>query len=100
MRLAQIAVQVGDGEIFGDVNLRLLQPTQEFASVFERDAGILHAREPLSSFLADQLTLPVRATIRVAVFCVAHHFRTLRATRRVRPSCPAERGPLCHRTGW
>jgi hypothetical protein len=54
------------------VNFRLLQPAQKAAAVVERDAGILHARKPLSSFLADQLALPVLATIRVAVICVAH----------------------------
>ena len=66
MRAAQVAVDPGDGEIFGNVNLRLLQPAQEAPPVVERNAGILHAREPLSSFLADQLALPVLATIRVA----------------------------------
>jgi hypothetical protein len=78
MRSPQIAVDAGDSQVFGNVNFRLLQPAQKPAAVVERNVGILHAREPLSSFLADQLALPYLATVRVAVVCIAHGCRKRR----------------------
>src|SRR4029079_5934293 len=84
MCATHVAVDAGYPQVFGDVNLRLLQPAQEALPIIERDVGILHARKPLSSFLADQLALPVLATIRVAGSCVAHGYRRRRVQRRSR----------------
>src|SRR5262249_31424647 len=83
-----------------NVNLRLLQPAQKALAVVEGNSGILHAREPLSSFLADQLALPVLATIRVAVICIAHGYWRRRVPTQPSLPAPAERGPLGHTIGW